>query len=98
MSHVPIRSCAGCRRRRPRPELIRVAMTDTGIRLDRAGQLPGRGAYLCAETPRECLQASRRHRGMGRSLRANRDVIDYSELENQLGAEENSPSPPPSRS
>ena len=98
MPHVPVRTCSGCRRRRPRPELIRVALSGTGVRLDPAGRLPGRGAYLCAESARECLRAAQRHRGMARSLRANRDVIDYSELEKQLDAQEKLPSPPLSKS
>lgn len=44
--HLPIRSCAGCGARAPRPEMVRFVAAGGGLRLDPAGRLPGRGAYL----------------------------------------------------
>ena len=48
--HDPIRTCLGCGQRSPKEELIRIVMPDGTLRVDEAGRLPGRGAYLCPET------------------------------------------------
>jgi uncharacterized protein len=74
----PMRTCSGCRRVRPRSELIRlVVIGATGqVTLDPTCRSPGRGAYLCRETGITCLRQSRRHRSLARSLRVGDDVID----------------------
>ena len=42
------RTCLGCRRRRPRAELIRIARDPGGAScFDLEGNLPGRGAWVC---------------------------------------------------
>jgi predicted RNA-binding protein YlxR (DUF448 family) len=91
--HVPLRTCTGCRRVRPRIELIRLAVAGlTGrVTLDPTGRSPGRGAYLCRETGITCLRQSRRHRSLARSLRVGDDVIDEPTLAaalRELGMEE----------
>ncbi len=54
-AHVPRRRCVGCGRIAPKSELVRIAATgdgESGPRLavlDRAGTMPGRGAYLCRD-------------------------------------------------
>jgi predicted RNA-binding protein YlxR (DUF448 family) len=63
----------------PKPELVRIAAVpaSTGrwlAELDRAGALPGRGAYLCREAgvaaPQEnCLRQAMRTGGLQRTLR-----------------------------
>src|SRR6056297_2671265 len=63
----PMRTCVGCRASRPKRELVRVAMTPSGVRVDRAGHLPGRGAYLCPDPT--CLHAAAA-RGAGALRRA----------------------------
>ena len=45
--HVPIRTCIGCRRRGPRSELLRIAVSDGVPVVDERKRMPGRGAYLC---------------------------------------------------
>lgn len=70
----------GCGRIAPKAELMRIAMTggDGGPRLavhDRAGTMPGRGAYLCRGEAREqpaaeCLASAMRRGGIPRGLRA----------------------------
>jgi uncharacterized protein len=90
---APMRTCAGCRRVRPRVELIRLAVTvSTGrVTLDPTGRSPGRGAYLCRETGITCLRRSRRHRSLARSLRVGDDLIDEPTLAaalRELGMEE----------
>jgi predicted RNA-binding protein YlxR (DUF448 family) len=90
---APMRTCAGCRRVRPRVELIRLTVTvSTGrVTLDPTGRSPGRGAYLCRETGITCLRRSRRHRSLARSLRVGDDLIDEPTLAaalRELGMEE----------
>ena len=46
MAHEPERSCVGCRTRARKAELLRVARTPGGVRVDPHGTAPGRGAYV----------------------------------------------------
>ena len=49
----PIRTCLGCRRRRPKGEMLRLVFAADGvIRVDITG--PGRGAYVCRDP--ECRE------------------------------------------
>ena len=59
--HAPIRTCVGCGQRSPKEELIRVVMVDGALRVDEAGRLPGRGAYLCPETA--CINSLLKRKG-----------------------------------
>lgn len=73
-SHVPIRTCIGCRKRRPQIELFRcVVDADGSVRIDRSAT--GRGAWLCGP---ECVEPARRrkafNRAWGTSVRP--DTID----------------------
>ncbi len=52
----PGRTCLGCRRQRPRAELIRIVRSPEGAGcFDLEGRLPGRGAWVCPNTA--CLDA-----------------------------------------
>jgi len=47
---VPERTCVGCRRTRPKAQLIRLVCGPSGqLLLDVHGKLPARGAYLCPQ-------------------------------------------------
>jgi predicted RNA-binding protein YlxR (DUF448 family) len=64
----PQRTCVGCRRKAGQDELVRVVRRSDGTL--RAGRtLPGRGAWLCAESP-SCLQRAARRGALSRALRA----------------------------
>jgi predicted RNA-binding protein YlxR (DUF448 family) len=53
--HVPQRTCVGCRKIRPKREMVRIVRTpDQGVKIDESGKAPGRGAYLCRE--RQCWE------------------------------------------
>ncbi len=52
----PVRTCVGCRRTRPKADLVRFVRTLDSIRLDRRQCLPGRGAYVCDDT--NCVEAA----------------------------------------
>lgn len=54
--HEPERTCLGCRRVRPRHELIRIALGPEGaVCFDLEGRMPGRGAWVCPSP--SCLDA-----------------------------------------
>jgi predicted RNA-binding protein YlxR (DUF448 family) len=74
----------GCGRTAPKSELVRlVAVRDEDARrtqravIDAAGVLPGRGAYLCRDSPQsntadaDCLQHALRRGAVARTLRHN---------------------------
>jgi len=67
----PVRTCVGCRKRELAVELLRVvAVSGNGnwaVTVDRAGNQPGRGAWL--HPVPECLQAAIRRRAFARGLR-----------------------------
>ena len=57
MMHTPTRTCLGCRRRRPKTEMVRlVRRADGRVEADRTAA--GRGAYVCATD--ECLERALR--------------------------------------
>jgi predicted RNA-binding protein YlxR (DUF448 family) len=55
--HVPQRTCVGCRKIRPKREMVRLVRTpDQGVKIDESGKASGRGAYLCRE--RKCWETA----------------------------------------
>jgi predicted RNA-binding protein YlxR (DUF448 family) len=62
----PVRTCVGCRAKRPQSELIRIVLSPEGI-VEVRSRGPGRGAYLC---PKEsCMNHSVRSGALRRALR-----------------------------
>jgi hypothetical protein len=47
MTQDPVRTCIGCRAKRPKRELLRVAAINGAAAFDRKQRLTGRGFYLC---------------------------------------------------
>ena len=74
MGAEPVRTCAGCRERRPQGALIRVAERPDGtVGTDPAGHGRwGRGAYVCGD-PR-CIEKALSSGGLRRALRLTRDL------------------------
>ena len=72
LAEVPQRTCVGCRRTRPKAQLLRLAATPDQVRLDPRQQLPGRGAYVCPDP--DCVDAAARRdgRAVHRALRTTR--------------------------
>jgi predicted RNA-binding protein YlxR (DUF448 family) len=70
VSHVPVRSCAGCGRKAPQPELLRFAAVDGALRPGRS--LSGRGAYTCRRLA--CFERAVARRAFHRVLRQTVDV------------------------
>ena len=78
--HVPHRQCAGCGRRRPQAELVRVTAVDGQVQIDRDRRIGGRGAYLCPDP--ECARKAARKGSLARRLR--RPVEGVAELVERL--------------
>jgi N utilization substance protein A len=65
VTHVPIRTCAGCGRKAPKQELVRFVVRD-GV-LTHGPAEPGRGAYTCARLA--CYDRAVARRAFPRLLR-----------------------------
>ena len=57
----------GCRQRAPKAELLRVARTPVGVRVDPPGNPPGRGAYIHRDPG--CVGAALRKGALASALR-----------------------------
>lgn len=76
---VSLRTCAGCRRVRPKADLVRIArLSDGAAAVDLAGRLPGRGAYVCRTT--ECVASAEKR--LARALRG--ATVDVERLRQEL--------------
>ena len=81
---VPTRTCVGCRKARPADVLFRVVrQADGQLRADRTG--PGRGAWLCRESP-ACIEEAARRRAFDRAFRAPVATIAIEHLRASLKA------------
>ena len=67
---TPERTCAGCGRKAPQPELVRFAARD-GALVPGRGQ-PGRGVYTCRRLA--CFERALSRRAFARVLRQNVSV------------------------
>ncbi|MCC6438343.1 MAG: YlxR family protein [Acidimicrobiales bacterium] len=68
---APLRTCIGCRARRPQPELLRfVRSLDAAARPDR--HAPGRGAWLCPDE--SCWSAATKRNAWSRAFRVKTSV------------------------
>ena len=67
-THVPERSCIGCREKAPRAQLLRLARgADGQLMVDVRAVMPGRGAWIHPDSA--CLALAERKRAFGRALR-----------------------------
>jgi len=81
----PIRTCVGCRSRRPQDELHRCVLdADGAARISRTA--PGRGAWICGAG---CLDAARRNRGFQRAWRTDVPPDTFDRLRTELSEPNN---------
>lgn len=81
--HVPQRMCVGCRKLKPKRDLIRVVRRPDGsVELDTQGRTPGRGAYLCPQI--DCLQTATRNNQLERALATSVHADTIQQLEERL--------------
>lgn len=65
---IPMRKCVGCNEMKPKTELIRIVISETGkASVDRTGKASGRGAYICDNE--ECFRKAIKIKGIERSLK-----------------------------
>ncbi len=77
----PIRTCVGCGRKAPQPELVRLRADAGTVVLDRA-RAGGRGAWL--HPALACLDRALQRRAFPRALRAQGVVADGRSLRVEL--------------
>ena len=75
----PLRMCMVCRIRKEKHDLIRIArQKGTVLKLDPAGHLPGRGAYLCKDSA--CILQAQKRRSLERAFSMQVDESIYQQL------------------
>ena len=82
MAREPERSCVGCRERAPKAELVRVARTPAGVRVDPHGDAPGRGAYVHRDPT--CVVAALRKGAIESALRTGLAQEELARLRNEI--------------
>lgn len=81
--HSPIRTCVGCRKKNEKRLLIRFVADDMGhLKIDRKGNAPGRGAYLCLN--KSCLEKALKSKSFSRVLKGRVIVRAPESLINEL--------------
>ncbi|MHB1518846.1 MAG: YlxR family protein [Acidimicrobiales bacterium] len=80
---VPVRTCVGCRRRRPCEELLRITAGPRGLEPSRHG--PGRGAWLCRDAL-DCFDRAVRRKAFDRALRTRVGTEELAKLGGLLAA------------
>lgn len=66
MKKIPQRMCVVCRTMKPKNDLIRVVVGESGeIELDETGRANGRGAYVCKG---ECITQLEKRKSFERAL------------------------------
>jgi predicted RNA-binding protein YlxR (DUF448 family) len=84
---VPMRSCCGCREKKPKRELIRVVRSPEGeVSFDITGRKAGRGVYLCND--RACLLKAIKSRALSRALECEIPEEVYERLEGEMEKDE----------
>ncbi len=94
----PVRSCIGCRQRRPQSALVRVTSSDAGIVFD--GSSDGRGAWLCRAASGDgivaagCVDAALSRRAFARAWKRDVSASDekaINELAGRVAGDEEHP-------
>ncbi|MGI5989261.1 MAG: RNase P modulator RnpM [Lachnospiraceae bacterium] len=80
---IPMRQCVGCRKVKPKKELIRIVRCEDGtFVMDPTGRKNGRGAYICRDP--ECLKKAKMTGGLNKAFRENVPASVYDELRKEL--------------
>ena len=76
---IPLRTCIGCKCKKPKKEMIRIIKTPDGkIEIDRTGKKSGRGAYICGND--KCLDTAFRENSLKKSLKQDIPLKTLDEL------------------
>lgn len=64
---IPMRSCCGCREKKPKKELVRIVRSPNGeVFVDATSKMAGRGVYICNNP--ECLKKAEKSKALSRAL------------------------------
>lgn len=78
--------CIGCGEMKPKNELIRIVRDETGVvTVDRRGNAPGRGAYLCDS--RSCLEKAVKRKRAEKIFKTGISAEFYRALESEMSSE-----------
>ena len=84
---VPMRSCCGCKEKKPKRELVRVVREPSGeVSFDITGRKAGRGVYICPE--KSCLSKAIKSKALSRALECEIPDEVYARLEGEIGKNE----------
>lgn len=78
----PIRTCVGCRQKRPKKDLIRVAKSKKQIKVTNEKETGGRGAYFCPQE--SCFLAAKTKSRLEKALRISLTEDDWQQLEKEF--------------
>ena len=79
MKKIPQRSCAICREKKDKNELIRIVKNkENEVKIDQTGKQQGRGAYMCSNV--QCIEKAKKNKGLERSLDIKIEESIYDEL------------------
>ncbi|MGC8720309.1 MAG: YlxR family protein [Thermodesulforhabdaceae bacterium] len=77
-NHVPIRTCIVCGSKRPKKELLRLALNPNGsVVLDPSQKMSGRGAYVCPE----CISQLKWNKRLERAFRGQARKLEISQTQ-----------------
>ena len=80
---IPLRTCIGCRSKKPKKEMIRIVHTPEGtLEMDVTGKKNGRGAYICKDS--KCFETLKKSKGLDRSFKSQVSVDVYDRLIEEL--------------
>ena len=82
MAH-PVRTCAGCRGRAAKHDLLRIVWGGDALLADPRQVVSGRGAYLHVD--QGCLELAIRRRALARALRVTGQGLDPDAIRALLG-------------
>ncbi|MDD6154882.1 MAG: YlxR family protein [Eubacteriales bacterium] len=84
IKRVPERTCIGCREKKPKTEMIRIAFYEGSLSVDRTGKAKGRGVYICDDP--DCRAKAKKTNALQRAFRTgfDKETVDriFGELEN----------------
>ena len=83
---VPMRKCVGCGTSKPKQELIRIVVSEEGVKTDPTGRANGRGVYLCKGSV-ECAKTAKKRNAIGRNLQVELTEEMYDALIKELDNE-----------
>ena len=80
--HIPMRMCVTCRKSMPKHELVRLALNEEGNVVPIAGNLAGRGTYICKD--KACFKEAIKKRSLNRAFKRNVSDANHKQIEESL--------------